>query len=405
VGVLVAVALIAACSDSNDDAADHTAGTKADSAGKKPTGEPITVVQFTDFEPSESNNQGVAGMKAAVAAINAEGGIGGRPLELRNCSSNADANRSAECARDAVADNTVIAEVGSPTVQGTVIDPILERASMARIGAYIFSPADFTSPVVFATTAGLFAVNGQAAIAADLDAKDIALTAVDIPATRSLPGLIDSGTLKAKGLSIGDQAYLPLSQGGDISAQIASLGEPDVLLSATTADQVAQVINTVRQLGFHYPIISAASTLTSVNIPQVEDTSNLFQVGLVNVSAPGYKAYAKDMRAAGSEGTDEDNESSVVGWIAIRAFQHAAEAVLAAGQEITRKNVLAQMRLISDFDTKGLTPPLDWKTRGTGLGGAVPNLINDTVVAYKFKDGKLVVADSGRFVHSLSRKS
>ncbi len=89
-------------------------------AGEPATGEPVRAMVLLD----ESDAMGLtytsnrAAMDAMAEEINATGGLGdsGRPVELVYCVTQFDPNLAQQCARDAVADDSVLAR-GRPDHQ------------------------------------------------------------------------------------------------------------------------------------------------------------------------------------------------------------------------------------------------------------------------------------------------
>jgi Periplasmic binding protein len=125
------------------------------SAGGSPaTGKPINLVFLTQVSSQGTGGDGWPGIQAAIKYVNAHGGIKGRPLAAQECVDNADPNLAVGCATRAAGDPSVIASVGSATLQGAAVDPILERAGLPAIGVNAYVSADFNSPVVFATDIG-----------------------------------------------------------------------------------------------------------------------------------------------------------------------------------------------------------------------------------------------------------
>src|SRR6266540_3557454 len=91
-----------------------------------------------------------------VDAVNSSGGINGHPLQLKTCPVNLDLNKAAGCAREAVADPSVIAAnvwIGQPEA---VLDTWV-KAGLPVIGDYPLTLANFSCKVCFPSSAGAFA--------------------------------------------------------------------------------------------------------------------------------------------------------------------------------------------------------------------------------------------------------
>lgn len=87
--------------------------------------------------------------KAAVAALNKDGGIDGHQVVIDVCDNQGNPNQSAACGREAKS-NGDIAVVGSWDIEGAAeILPVLQAEGIPYIGALAGSPAEVTSPDSF----------------------------------------------------------------------------------------------------------------------------------------------------------------------------------------------------------------------------------------------------------------
>ena len=109
--------------------------------------------QITDTANTTPRPEALSGVQAAVARVNADGGVNGKPLTLLTCDDKADANEAAKCAREAVREK-VAATIGNNSNFGEAILAILERGNIASIGHLPITQSDFSSPVAFPLQAG-----------------------------------------------------------------------------------------------------------------------------------------------------------------------------------------------------------------------------------------------------------
>jgi ABC-type branched-subunit amino acid transport system substrate-binding protein len=393
--VLGAAILVAACS-SSDSGGD---GSHKSPTGPQPTGKPLVVYSLYDIPDSPVN--AVVGINAAIAEINNAGGVGGRPIKLaKACVSNNQPNAAATCARTAAQDSNALAELGVSSFYGDAEDPIFQDADLPNIGSILGVPADYTSPVAFAVNSGTQSVAGQAALAADsLGAKTISLLCNDSPSGRAVPNSVQEGVLKPRNLEFSASAFIPPTGAGDVAPQIAALGKSDAQVQCISGSNVPNAVNTARHLGYTNPIILASNVISPSQIKkQIQDTSNLYTVQFYKLFGTGYDAYEDAMGGIGEKGGKFDTSGSITGYLAVHLFADTVKALQASGKEITRKNILAQLRATSDYDTGGLTPPLSWSKKSTVLGGKMPNLINPTVVGYKYNDGQYERLNNGEFI-------
>jgi hypothetical protein len=80
-------------------------------------------------------------------------------------------------------------------------------------------------------------------------------------------------------------------------------------------------------------------------------------------------------------------------WLSVWVFANTAQHL----STLTRASVLAAMSKISDYNTGGLTPPLNFTKTFSGFGGSLPRMFNQTVVYTKVVNSKFVATGSGGF--------
>jgi branched-chain amino acid transport system substrate-binding protein len=140
----VAVASLAAtaCGDSGND---PLASTDNDSGG----GIDRSLI-LGSIEPMTGSNiltQYINGVKMAVEDINAEGGIGGHPIELKEYDDALDAQKTVAAARLAVSDDVDVV-IGMPsTIENNAGAPILEQAGIVHLNAGVSTPIAADEPL------------------------------------------------------------------------------------------------------------------------------------------------------------------------------------------------------------------------------------------------------------------
>lgn len=91
----------------------------------------------------------------AAAAINASGGIKGRPLQLVVCDSKQDPQTAVLCGQQLIIQDKVVAMVGSfDTEENGSLYPALQQANTIDFGGYPSSPQDNTSPRSYPIASG-----------------------------------------------------------------------------------------------------------------------------------------------------------------------------------------------------------------------------------------------------------
>jgi branched-chain amino acid transport system substrate-binding protein len=75
-----------------------------------------------------------SGVQAAVAAINASGGINGRKIVVAKCDDDGNPSTAIQCTERQLASPSTAAEVGSSTAFRAEVEPFLDKAGMPVIG-------------------------------------------------------------------------------------------------------------------------------------------------------------------------------------------------------------------------------------------------------------------------------
>lgn len=384
-----AVAVILVLAGSNP-ASTSAAMPETPGQGTAAAGEPIKVVQILDVPQM---NMSALGAAVAAESINAAGGVNGRPIEVVVCDDNMDINKSAECAREAIADPNVIAFVASHTNVGGTSSAAVEQAGMAAIGSTMYVESDYSSPVVFPVTGG-GPVNGTArgVLCADvLGAELLGVPYVDVASAAAAAEMVRLQVTEPRGLPDPVTVAVPYTA-ADVSAQVAALRDTDCMAIALNTDVSSRLILTARQQGINVPAVvpGTENNPTTISAQLGEDAENVYLTTLTNHFSEGYQ----EMEAAVAEYRPGDTgivtDQTAQAWLAMQVFAHVAGGV---DGDLTREAVLDGMRNLSGFDTKGMTrAPLDYTVEATALGGEVPNLYPSVTGAWaiEFRDGEFV---------------
>ena len=402
---LAAVALaLTACSSSSagsgsPTASGSTAAAAANAAAGVSTahGAPIDLAFLSELSTQGSSADGWAGIQAAIRYVNAHGGIKGRPLAAQECVDNNDPNLAAACASRAAGNTSVIASVGQTTLQGSVVDPVLEQAGLPAIGANAFVSADLNSPVMFAPTIGGLGGLGAVAAAADLlHAKKISFVYVQSPAAATEVALLNSVVLTPRHLPpVNAVAVSPTA--GDLSAAAAKAdqGSPGAIVMYTGQAQANSFVKAARQQGVTTPIIIAASLETPSAVQQqLGGGAHLYFYTWFKDSGQFYNEFKSQWQASGNPPSLID-DLAINGWLAVTMFADIARQL----PSVTRASVLAAFGKLSNYSTDGLLPPLTFATPGTALGGKAPRIINPTMGLSQYQNGAFSPAAGGTFTN------
>jgi branched-chain amino acid transport system substrate-binding protein len=318
-----------------------------------------------------------------IDQVNSGGGINGHPMQLKTCPVNLDLNKVATCARQAVADKSVIAAnvwLGQPEA---ALD-IFGKAGVPVIGDYPLTLTHFSCKVCFPTSAGAIAsVAGEGLLAAtQLKAQRVSFVIVDVPAARGLATLV-SQLLQATGQTTKVVKTVPVPlTAGDLSAQVTAASQDvDAMLVTLAIDSLPRFLRTVAQLGVKVPVVTVPvdeKQIALIGPPVVEGT---YHAAAFSHDSAGFKEFENAFTARNPE--DQPTDVAYAVWLGTQLFYRASKGQPA----VTRRGVLAAMGKLSNVDTGGATPPLDFTKQFAGFGGALPRLFNNNVVFYQVRNG------------------
>lgn len=370
-----------------------TAGSRGVSAAisAKPVGAPVKLmVVYEGFGPSASPDvrEGAIG---AAKAINAGGGIKGRPVQIIPCDTKNDPNVATQCGRRAVSEG-VVAFVGDLTIYSDRFMPLLAQHKIPSIGLEPATGADFTSPASFPIGGGApvqFA--GLGAALAEAGAKKIVLARQDIPAAAAVAPFVNAG-LKRFHLTMRDLAVPPGAPDMSPYAAAALQNGTDGII-VTQADQDAvNFVEAVRQANPNVTIALNATSLGQVNKTLGSVAEGVIENGAdtVLLQNTAGKQYAKDMKAAGYA---DLTGYRLPAYTSVRLVQRIAQVL----PSITAPALYNAIRHATNLPT-GVTPPLQFVTGGVA---GLPRVFNPCLIAVRIKGGKQVPI-TGRFENAFT---
>lgn len=354
VALVLTALLLVACEQAQPPGAGETAGPA-----------PLKVMfigQITDTANATALPEAAAGVRAAVAGINARGGILGRPVELLVCDDKADGNEAAKCARRAVREG-VVATLGNTSNFGNVILPVLAQAGIASIGHNPISAEDFNSPVAVPLQGGSpVAVAGAVRLLADLGARRIRMATVDSPAGALSEGFARAGLSGTRAELVGT-TLIPVGAPDYASYAAALVDDSDGIVISTNADQAARIVIALRQAGASQPLALPAVALPPATLAQLGAAAEgLLLAATFRPAGTGGEANAQFEREMTEFAPDaRRNLFSRQSWLAARTLALALEQApdpAAAGAAIDAPAVLALMGQLGALSLGGMTPPL-----------------------------------------------
>lgn len=391
VGATLAALLFVAAACGGDDSSDADSDRSPDTSAL--SGEPIRLMSITTVGTSGSDLPEIfSAGRAAVDAVNADGGIDGRPLELIECNDQFDPNIAARCGRDAVAKG-VVAVTGSAGNTADAYFPILEAAGIPLIGSAGQQNPELTSPNSYLITSGTIGeIYGAAMGLLDAGRNKLAIAYVDVAAGKFLA----DGVAKAIEGAGGEPAVMvPIPfDATDLTAYAAQIVDGG-------ADGVVSIISN------QFPLMAQALELTGKDIvlatPAVglrpSDIDDLGEAaeGIVLASSflppshPSLEAFHEELDAAGMK--DARGSHALRAWAAV----HIVADLLRDAATQDAEGLMAALQSAGPIEFPGLAP-FDWSQPVTGLEPL--KLYSSKVNLQRVEDGE-IVADSDEFVDFL----
>src|ERR1700726_369250 len=107
--------MIAACSSSSSS---HSGASAPSGTASSTSGDPLGLMMITATGPGNPGYDAIPGAQAAVADVNAAGGVRGHPVKLTVCDTHGNQNQAAACAQQALSTSSILATVGDDDYSG-----------------------------------------------------------------------------------------------------------------------------------------------------------------------------------------------------------------------------------------------------------------------------------------------
>jgi branched-chain amino acid transport system substrate-binding protein len=375
----VAVAAVAA--------AGATAATSTPAAGT-----PIQIAAAYPINTSLQNFEEVgSGIKAAVKAINAKGGINGHPLRLSTCDNQNDANLGAQCTRQAVDEHAVAAIFWHDNTYASLDAPIF---ASAKIPVFDFNgnPPDFVPSIGWGISGGP-AVNQLATPTAfkRLGAKTVAFFTRDFPAATAGAPVVAVGARAAGVKFVGTVAFpTGTTDYSPYALKLKQLGADSVFMNTAFAQTIG-IMKAAAQIGYN-PIWSInGANVTDEGLAQLPNNGEGLIAGNPSPSwrdtSPGVKEFNKEMTASGIAPDDARHRGggALAAWIDTYIFAGIAKQIKGP---VTNASVYAMLnsKKVKPVNVFGLTT-FDPRKKGPT---AYPRMFGSTIYYTVAKGGVLV---------------
>ncbi|MEU0226279.1 ABC transporter substrate-binding protein [Streptomyces sp. NPDC006284] len=370
--------------------------------------DPITVMTWAPQDTGATNKPGMPAFAQAYArSVNAQGGLGGRKLNVLTCNDHNDSVTAAKCARLAVKEN-VVAVVGSYSQHADSFLPVLEGAGIPYIGGYGITNTEFTSPLSYPVNGGQPALLAGLGSALAGSCGPVTLVRPDTIAGDELPVLLDSGLASGGHEHAHDQrAAEDATEYGGQSEQAlrwATAGQPDRgCVVPVLGDRTGIFMDSFRRAREDHPEVRTATVLGSVDQTTINASggeSGPYEGAYVtgwypSVSNPAWAGMKKVIKeqAFGDNDVDAADAGVQTTYIAYTVLRKVVESL--GDGEVGADTVRRALDGGLEIGTGGLTPPLRWTFADKLASVGFPRLVNTEVSLQVVREGRLVSARQG----------
>ena len=331
--------------------------------------------------------------KAAAQAINAAGGVQGRPLAILTCDDKFDPNATLDCVRQAV-DGHAAAIISGLMLAGDYLDAA-SQAGIPVIPAVGFQSAEFQNDDSFPITAGGAGL-ATAAIAEVLaqGVTNISLVYDESSGIAKPAAEAAAAGLKAQGITVANIIPMPIdiADASSILAAAEAGGATGVAL-LVQGSQAAKFITAADQADSKLLIGSYDLSLEPATIKTLGPAADGVLMAssfrqLTDVTNPGVKEFLAEMTAYDPTMKTDDWSIPGVG-IGTYTATHLVGEALSNATTPDAAGVLAALPKITDFDI-GITAPIDFSKPNTTFIPTFTRVFNTSYFFSQIKDTVLV---------------
>jgi ABC-type branched-subunit amino acid transport system substrate-binding protein len=361
-------------------------------------GGPIKIGVVTNVGSALSNYPDIqVGVQAAVHAVNEDGGINGRELELVFCNTRGDVNQAATCGREMV-DDGVVAIVGQASAFAATTQPVTFAAGIPEIGNLPLGEvetwtSEFSNPLSAGhpgnTAATMFA-------AKQMGLESVVIANVDIPGGN---GGADIGEVAAKGvgLDVKERIRIPSTGVADYTpfVQRAVDSGADALYVLHGPVAFVAMVKAADAIGADIQVLGSGFTLGQ---SEAANLGALAERVILASPLPSVDDLDNEVVARYHEELDADGVPMTLelrriaglnGWLAAHA---AAEVLRTIDGEVTRESVVEALKTTEPIELGGgiVFDPASLTT--DVAADAYPRAPKAPVYFFTYKDGKMVDA-------------
>jgi ABC-type branched-subunit amino acid transport system substrate-binding protein len=378
--VLAAVAVLgsslAACGETGR--SDASGSSSASSGGD------VTIGLIVPTDTPSTNQPGaVGGAKAAVAAVNAEGGINGHKVGVLYCNDKGDPNESTKCARQMVS-KKVVAVIGGSALNDKLIAPILGKSGIPMVGwdAYF----TYGAPNAYLYSGGSFFSNQWSTAYAIHAGLKLSLVWSDNATGAGLRTILEGVAKQAGGKFVNEVAVPPTAS--DFGAYVAAAQKngANAVMVFLGLQQGAQFIQGAEAAKAPFQAYFKSSVDPSLMKEIGSATDRLYSASsFPPASSDKLAGFRKEMSAENDRGDefadpDHENESAISTWLAVHTITK-----LLAKSDVSAAALVKVLDSAKDIDMGGIIPP--WTPTAPGPSDAFSRVSNSSLYRVSFKGG------------------
>lgn len=395
---VVAVVLVAGCSSSKSSGSGAGSSSASSAATNSPSGTPILIGSSGSLtNPAFSEPELKAGLDAAVAGINAKGGVNGHPLKLDFCNSAYDPNKELSCARQLISDHVV--SVVHPSIFADTSGAefkLYKQAGITVFGGYGSNPFELTDDNSYPLSSGLIGwAYGEVKALKDAGVKKPAIL-IDTNPPSQFFGELLVGAFKA--LGYGD---VPKVTGDDkadptfaTAAAKASANGTDGIVVGTGPVDFPVAVKALKASDYNGKLGAISATMEPPILKALGSNSEGFLVSsqlafVTDTTNPGIQSFLTDMK---SDNPDLIDDLSLAAWAAVQLFAKILETskatdlnAAAFGEALTNLSTPVDINVIAPYKVKGVTSPV----------ADYPRVLNATVQVGVVHNGAIVPNGKG----------
>lgn len=301
------------------------------------------------------------GIRLALAAANAAGGVHGQKLSLRTEDDEYTPDKTVALLNQ-VGNSEALATllpIGSPSMTRVLKDKVLESNKLPMVGVIPGAEPLRTpgSAYLYHVRAGdLDQYRKLVEHALTIGLQRIAVAYADIPFGKAGLAAIE-GILRDKQRLLVSQVAIPIDGSTDFAAPLSELAKttPDITIVITPAKRAGEFVKAYRQRG----LVGVLATPSYGNAPTIcqiagEDKARgvvMAQVfpNIRNTSIPIVRQYQEDLKTYG----EKDQKASLFQFEAYVTTKILLEGIKRAGSGVTREKLVAALDGMNKYDPGG----------------------------------------------------